>query len=99
MKIANLGNVLQFKFGKNNGCVTVNDELYTWNAALGPKPSDTELQAYASDYEAQKSSLKEHAEFDQSKLVKAVAIWTAQKLNIPVLTAKAEILAIYRVLP
>lgn len=37
--------------------------------------------------------------FDGEKLVKALAIWTAQKLNVPLATAKQEILTIYKGLP
>lgn len=33
------------------------------------------------------------------KAIKAVAIWTAQKLSIPLATMKAEVLAIYKSLP
>jgi hypothetical protein len=36
--------------------------------------------------------------FDDEKLVKALAIWTAGKLNVPLATAKAEVLTIYRTL-
>jgi hypothetical protein len=39
---------------------------------------------------------QEQARFDGEKLVKAVAIWTAQKLGVAPATARAEILAIYR---
>lgn len=39
------------------------------------------------------------AKFDGDKMLKAVAIWTAQKLTIPGATAKAEIIAIYKGLP
>ena len=39
---------------------------------------------------------QEQARFDGEKLVKAVAIWTAQRLGVPLATARAEILAIYR---
>lgn len=49
-----------------------------------------------SDYDA--ARLAEHAadRFEEEKLVKALAIWTAQKLNIPLATARQEILAIRR---
>ncbi len=36
------------------------------------------------------------SQFDNAKMLKAVAIWTAQKLNIPLATARTEIKAIYR---
>jgi len=48
------------------------------------------------DYDAARESLIEQARFDDEKMLKAVAIWTAQKLNIPLLTARQEIVAIYR---
>lgn len=37
-------------------------------------------------------------DFDEQKLVKALGLWTAQKLGVAPATAKAEILAIYRTL-
>lgn len=36
--------------------------------------------------------------FDDQRMVKALARWTAQKLGVPIATAKAEILAIYKTL-
>ena len=39
------------------------------------------------------------ARFDGEKLIKAVAIWTAQKLAVPLATARSEVLAIYAALP
>lgn len=41
---------------------------------------------------------QEAREFDERKLVKAVAIWAAQKLGVPLATARQEILAIKRTL-
>jgi hypothetical protein len=38
----------------------------------------------------------ELARFDGERFVKAVVVWTAQKLDIPLATARQEILAIYR---
>lgn len=36
------------------------------------------------------------ADFDGQRLVKAVAIWAAGKLGVPLATARSEILAIYQ---
>ena len=49
-----------------------------------------------SDYDAAQLVGQTTARFDSEKLVKALAIWTAQKLNVPLATAKAEILTILR---
>lgn len=38
------------------------------------------------------------AEFDDLKAVKALAIWTAQKLNVPRATMRSEVLAIRKTL-
>ena len=48
------------------------------------------------DYDAARQTQDEQVRFDQEQLVKAVAIWAAGKLNVPVGTARQEILAIYR---
>ncbi len=43
-----------------------------------------------------RAETKAQSAFDNTKMVKAVAIWTAQKLGIPLATARGEIKAIYR---
>jgi hypothetical protein len=48
------------------------------------------------DWDAARQTLIEQGQFDGQKMLKAVAIWTAGKLGVPLPTAKAEILAIYR---
>lgn len=50
------------------------------------------------DYDAAKANAAADRDFDGQKMVKAVAIWTAQKLSIPLATARAEIAAIYKAL-
>jgi hypothetical protein len=48
------------------------------------------------DYDAAQLVRQSLGRFDDEKLVKALAIWTAGKLNVPPATAKQEILAILR---
>ena len=48
------------------------------------------------DYDAALLTEQAQGQFDELKLVKALAIWTAGKLNIPLQTAKNEILALYK---
>lgn len=47
-------------------------------------------------YDAAQNSEREQGRFNEEKMLKALAMWTAGKLNVPVNTAKQEILAIYR---
>jgi len=49
-----------------------------------------------SDYDAGQLDARSKNQFDGEKLVKALAIWTAGKLNVPLATAKQEILTILR---
>ena len=51
-----------------------------------------------SDYETEHAEASTQGRFDDEKLVKALAIWTANKLNVPLATARQEILAILRTL-
>jgi len=51
------------------------------------------------DYDAGQKAIESLSRFDNEKLVKAVAIWTAGKLGVALPTAKQEIIAIYRGLP
>lgn len=48
------------------------------------------------DYDAAQLDSQVTARFDTEQLTKAVAIWAATKLNVPLPTAKAEILAILK---
>lgn len=48
------------------------------------------------DYDAARQTIEEQMRFDNEKLVKALAIWTAGKLGVQLQQAKQEILAIYR---
>lgn len=47
-------------------------------------------------YDAARAGEREVQQFDGQQMLKALAIWTAQKLNIPPQQAKQEILTIYR---
>jgi hypothetical protein len=49
-----------------------------------------------SDYGAAQVTKQTADRFDNEQLVKALAIWTAQKLGIPLATARQEILTILR---
>ena len=60
---------------------------------------DARLGAMVSEYLGEsgfRATVRETAQFDNQKMIKAVAIWAAQKLGIPPAQAKAEILAIFR---
>ena len=52
----------------------------------------------SNDYETEHAEASTQGRFDDDKLVKALAIWTANKLNVPLATARQEILAILRTL-
>lgn len=49
-----------------------------------------------SDYATAQATKQTADRFDNEQLVKALAIWTAQKLGIPLQTARQEILTILR---
>ena len=49
-----------------------------------------------SDYDAARQADSEQGAFDGQKMVKAVAIYFAQQTGVPLQTAKAGILAVYR---
>ena len=50
------------------------------------------------DYDAAQVTAGALSRFDEEKLVKALAIWTAGKLSIPLNTAKQDILTICKTL-
>lgn len=66
-----------------------------YDGAGGIRPA-TEQEI--TDYDAAQVTEQALSRFDGEKLVKALAIWTAGKLNVPLATAKAEVLTIYRTL-
>lgn len=47
-------------------------------------------------YDAARAGDREAQQFDGQQMLKALAIWTAQKMNVPLQQAKQEILTIYR---
>jgi len=51
------------------------------------------------DYDTGQVNEQSLSRFDNEKLVKALAIWTAGKLNVPLGQAKTEILVILKGLP
>ncbi len=53
-------------------------------------------QAEIDAYDASQLDARARDRFDSEKLVKAFVIWTAQKLNVPLVTARQEILAILK---
>ena len=67
--------------------------LERYDGAGGIRPATAQEIA---DYDAAQSTSLALTRFDGEKLVKALAIWAAQKLNVPLATAKQEILTIYR---
>lgn len=66
-----------------------------YDGAGGIRPA-TEQEI--SDYDTAQQTAQAVSRFDGDKMVKALAIWTAGKLNIPLATARAEILTVYRTL-
>lgn len=64
-----------------------------WDGAAGLREATAQEQAAYDD--AQRDA-REKATFDDQKMIKAVALWAAQKLGVAPATARAEILAIYR---
>lgn len=71
--------------------------LHRFDATAPDKKRLATAQELA-DYDAARVDEGALAQFDgpTQKMIKAVAIWTAQKLNIPLATARAEILAIFK---
>lgn len=49
-----------------------------------------------SAYDATRQTDQEQGRFDNEKMLKALAIWTAGRLGVSVAVAKAEIITIYR---
>lgn len=66
-----------------------------YDGAGGIRPATAQEIA---DYDAAQVDGQALGRFNGEKLVKAVAIWTAGKLNVPLATARAEILAILKTL-
>lgn len=67
-----------------------------YDGAGGVRPATAQEIA---DYDATQTAQREAERFDGEKLVKALAIWAAQRFGVPLATARAEIMAIYRGLP
>lgn len=68
-------------------------ERYDGSGGIRPATSQE-----IADYDAAQVAGPALGRFNGEKLVKAVAIWTAGKLNVPLATARAEILAILKTL-
>ena len=66
--------------------------------ATAPEKKRLATAQELSDYDAARADEGAVAQFDgpTQKMIKALAIWSAQKLNIPLATAKAEILTIFK---
>lgn len=69
-----------------------------WDGTAATKKRAATAQEVTAYDTAQATQIAQ-SRFDGEKLVKALAIWTAQKLNVPLATAKQEILTIYKGLP
>ncbi len=64
-----------------------------WDGATGIRPATAqELAAY----DAAKAEGASNRDIDGQKIVKALAIWTAQKLGVAPATMRAEVIAIYK---
>jgi len=71
--------------------------LHRYDATVPEKVRLATAQELA-DFDAERVDSAALAQFDgeTQKMIKALAIWMAQRLNIPLVTARAEILAIYK---
>jgi hypothetical protein len=80
------------------------DGAFHFDPAMLPAERDAVLAVYAAHDPADAAKAAAYVEarrledFDEARLLKAVAVWTAQKLGIPLATARAEIVAIARTL-
>ena len=62
---------------------------------------EADLQAEWAAFEAGRTARANQAyqdQFDNNKLLRALALWTAQKLGVTAATARSEIIAIYKTL-
>lgn len=69
--------------------------LERFDASSEPKKRPATAQEIAA-FDAARAADIEAVQFDGQKMLKAVAIFFAQQLNIPLATAKTAILTIYR---
>ena len=81
MKIPRLGEILGWKNHHEPGFVTKNDELIAWPVALGPWPTEAQLQQWAQEYHA----VPEHAPGYDKKV--ALRAKVAQATTIEALKA------------
>lgn len=83
--------------GAGQGLVTLSRNPHPryerYDGAGGIRPATAQETA---DYDDTQTVERALARFDNEKLVKALALWTAGKLNVPLAAAKQEILAILR---
>jgi hypothetical protein len=70
-------------------------ERYDASAPEGIRPATAEE---ISAYDAAQTDERVKGQFDGDKLVRAVAIWTAQRLGVPLAQARQEILTILQTL-
>jgi len=70
-----------------------NPRLERYDGAGGIRPATAQEM---SDYDAAQVDTRALGQFNAEKLVKAVAIWTAGRLNVPLATARQEILTILK---
>lgn len=70
-----------------------NARLERYDGTGGIRPATAQE---ITNYDAARVTEQSLSRFDNEKLVKALALWVAGKLNVPVATAKQEILAILR---
>lgn len=72
---------------------------HRYDAAAPDKKRLATAQELA-EIDAERADAEAAGRFDtpETKMLKALAIWTAQKLNVPLATARAEIVAIFKAL-
>lgn len=79
----------------------VHDDGEQFTRADGVAIAQADIDAETSNAEADEAAATDPAtvaarDFDGARLIKALAVWAAQKFNVPLATARNEILTIYR---
>ena len=81
------------------------DDRATWRVDFKQGVTDAQKTAaqtlittYDEATDADASDEDANAAIDGNRMLKAVVVWTAQRLNVPIATARNQILAIYKTL-
>lgn len=96
--MTSLAEVLGWKFNHAPGIRTDGVNITEWPGALGPIPTQAEIDQWTIDFAAAKPDLDAAADVDGQKVLRALVAWLAQKFGIPASQARDEIIAIYKTL-